>query len=85
MTEPSPESVQRGVAALIPFQRTYQLSLNPEDLAEMAYAVLRFANSAKSHTEIVEAVEELVANHLAENTRMMEAMKAAIRERDESK
>jgi len=39
----------------MPFQHTYRLPVNPEDLAAMAYAVLRFANSTKSLSEIVEA------------------------------
>jgi hypothetical protein len=67
MIEPSPESVQRGVAALMPFQRGYKLPVNPEDLAAMAYAVLRFANTTKPLPEIVEEAEKLVADHVAQH------------------
>ena len=63
MSEPSAKSVQRAVAALMPFQHTYRLPVNPEDLVAMAYAVLRFANSTKSLSENVEAAEGLVADH----------------------
>jgi hypothetical protein len=53
----------------MPFQRTYRLPVNPEDLAAMAYAVLRFAGSTKSLPEIAEAAERLVADHIADHSR----------------
>jgi hypothetical protein len=38
--EPSREQMERGAAALIPFVQEWRLSLNPEDLDEIASAVL---------------------------------------------
>jgi|tagenome__1003787_1003787.scaffolds.fasta_scaffold20913521_3 hypothetical protein len=38
--KPTAEQVERATAALVPFVQAWNLSLNPDDLAEMAYAVL---------------------------------------------
>jgi hypothetical protein len=71
----------RAVTALVPFARVYGLPVNPEDLELMAYAVLRFGNSTEEPPDIAQAVEDLVADHLAAHTRMTEAMEA-IRDRN---
>ena len=55
----------RATTALVPFVRAYGLPVNPEDLEVMAYAVLRYADSADELPEIARAVEELIADHLA--------------------
>jgi hypothetical protein len=34
------EQIERGAAALVPFVQAWNLPLNPEDLDELAYAVL---------------------------------------------
>ena len=34
------EQIERGAAALLPFDQEWNLPLNPEDLDELAYAVL---------------------------------------------
>lgn len=34
------EQIERGAAALVPFVQAWNLPLNPEDLDEIAYAVL---------------------------------------------
>jgi len=62
----------RAVTALIPFVRAFQLPLNPEELEVMAYAVLRFANSAEELPVIARAVDELIANHLAAHAQLRE-------------
>jgi hypothetical protein len=84
MTEPSEESMLRAVTALVPFVRTYGLPVNPEDLEVMAYAVLRFGNSTAELPDVAQAVEKLIADHLAAHARMMEAMDASIRDRNQS-
>lgn len=68
----------RAVTALVPFVRAYGLPANPEDLELMAYAVLRFGNSTEGLPDIAQAVEELIADHLAAHTRMTEAVEASI-------
>jgi hypothetical protein len=65
MSEPSDDSMMRAVTALVPFVRAFRLPLNPEELEVMAYAVLRFANSAEELPVIAQAVDKLIANHLA--------------------
>jgi hypothetical protein len=54
--EPSREQMERGAAALIPFVQEWRLSLNPEDLDEIAYAVLIHANGDATYEEIDAAV-----------------------------
>ena len=48
----------------------------------MAYAVLRFANSSQELPVVVQAVDELIAEHLAAHAQLSEAMRQAIRDRD---
>ncbi len=40
LSEVTREQIERGAAALLPFVREWKLPLNPEDLGELAYAVL---------------------------------------------
>jgi hypothetical protein len=82
MAEPSRESMLRAETALVPFVRAFRLPVNPEDLEVMAYAVLRFGNSTEELPDIDEAVEKLIADHLAAHARMMDAMEASIRDRN---
>jgi hypothetical protein len=82
MTEPSEESMIRAVTALVPFVRPFRLPVNPEELGVMAYAVLRFANSAEDPPAIAQAVDELIADHLAAHARLREATQRSIRDRD---
>jgi hypothetical protein len=84
MTEPSEEAILRAETALTPFVRAYELPVNPEDLGLMAYAVLKFANSTEDLTDVVQAVEKMITDHLAAHARMMEAMRASIHDRNRS-
>jgi hypothetical protein len=68
----------RAETALVPFVRGFNLPVNPEDLELMAYAVLRFANSTEELPAIAQAVEALIADHLAARQRMIDAMEASI-------
>lgn len=71
MTDHDPERaalalrVERGTAALIPFVQRWKLSLNPEDLAEMAYAVLEHADSTIDFHEVHRLVHEQLDEHEA--------------------
>ena len=55
----------RAVTALVPFVDAFGLPVNPEELEVMAYAVLRFADSAEELPAIARAVELLIADLLA--------------------
>lgn len=57
--------VERGTAALIPFVQRWDLSLNPEDLAEIAYAVLQHADTTTGYEEIHRLVNEQLDEHQA--------------------
>jgi hypothetical protein len=61
MSEPSTEQVERGVAALLPFVDAWNLSLNPEDLGELAWAVLKHSDGDTSFEEIQAAVRTQLA------------------------
>jgi hypothetical protein len=61
--EPTPEQVERATGALVPFVQEWDLSLNPEDLAEIAYAVLVHHDSDASWDEIDAAVRAQIAEH----------------------
>lgn len=54
--EPTPEQMERGVAALVPYVQEWKLSLNPEELYELAGAVLTHFDSADSF-DAIEAAE----------------------------
>ena len=61
MSDPTPEQMERAVTALLPFVTEWGLSLNPEDLHEIAYAVVAHFDSSASHEEILAAVEHQLA------------------------
>lgn len=75
--EPTQEQVERGAAALFPFVDEWKLSLNPENLTEIAYAVLRHHDRAASWEEL----EAEVRAQLAEWKRDRERMERFYRER----
>lgn len=72
----------RAVTALVPFVRTFRLPVNPDDLDVMAYAVLRFANSAEELPAIAQAVEQLIADHLAAHALPRQTMQRSARDPD---
>jgi hypothetical protein len=61
MVEPSREELGRAHAALIPFVAAYGLPVNPEELDEMAYAVLAHAVSRETLVEVHDAVKRQIA------------------------
>jgi len=63
MADPTPEQVERGTGALIPFVQAGGLQLNPEDLAEIAFAVLKHYDSTESWEAIHGAVKVQIAEH----------------------
>jgi hypothetical protein len=81
MSEPEREfnPVERGAVALLPFVHAWNLSLNPEDLHELAYAVLRHAYSAETYAEIADAVKHQIAEVAATHQRMSAAMGRGLR------
>lgn len=58
--EPTRDEVERGAAALVPFVRAWRLSLNPENLELMAYAVLVHSKTDVPIAEIDTAVADLI-------------------------
>jgi hypothetical protein len=50
--EPTQEQVDRGADAVLPFGEEWNLSLNPENLTELASAVLRHHDTAASWEEV---------------------------------
>jgi hypothetical protein len=54
--DPTSEQVERATDALVPFVQEWNLSLNPEELAELAYAVLLHHDSEATSDEIDAAV-----------------------------
>jgi hypothetical protein len=52
--------IDRGVNALVPFVQAWRLPLNPEDLSELAQAVLAHADSDESFDVVQEAVREQI-------------------------
>lgn len=73
---PDEQQMMRATTALGPFVRRWNLPLNPEDLAELAYAVLRHARSDDTPEQIVDAVEHQLDEHEAAARRLTEAMRA---------
>jgi len=59
--EPTPEQLKRAVAALLPFVEAWELSLETEDVREMAYAVLVHFDSPSGLDEIDVAVFDRIA------------------------
>jgi hypothetical protein len=74
--EPTPEQVERAAGALLPFVREWNLPLNPEDLDELAYAVLVHYDSDASWGEIEDAVRAQIADSRRRNE-MLEARRRA--------
>ena len=73
--EPTREQIERGAAALIPFVKEWDLAVNPEDLDEMAYAVLIHHDSDASWNEIDRAVRDQIADNRRRQAEMLEAMR----------
>src|SRR3954447_24217565 len=74
LMEPTREQVERGAAALIPFVEARKLSLSPEDLDELAYAVLVHHDSSASWEDIDRAVREQIAEVRQGHAEMLEAI-----------
>jgi ribonuclease HI len=74
--EPTSTQVERAAGALVPFVREWNLSLNPEDLAELAYAVLLHHDSEATWDEIDAAVRAQIEDH----RRRAEGLDKAMRE-----
>lgn len=53
--KPTPDQMERAVAALVPYVREWNLPLNPEHLHELAGAVLTHFDSADSFDAIDQA------------------------------
>lgn len=66
--------MDRAVAALLPFVREWGLSLNPEDLHEIAYAVLThgidLAPDEATYEAITKAVEGQIEEHRQQQSRL---------------
>lgn len=58
--------IQKGAAALIPFVERWNLNLNPEQLDEMAYAVLRNAFREGEGQEVYALIAKAVNQQLDE-------------------
>jgi hypothetical protein len=74
--QPNSEQMERAVAALIPFVREWGLPLNPEDLCELAAAVLVHYDSDESW----ESLDAAVRGQLAEYTRRRAAIEDSYRQ-----
>jgi len=71
---PSEDQVARGASALVPFVHEWCLSLNPENLDLMAYAVLLAVQSERPLEEIQAEVGALIADDARAHAEMLEAM-----------
>jgi len=65
--KPTPEQGKRASWALVPFVEEWNLSLNPEELDELSYAVLRHFDSDASWKEIHESVREQIEEYRRRN------------------
>jgi len=81
MTEPTEQEMRRAVTALGPFVRRWGLPLNPEDVDELAYAVLRHARTSDDLYEIAAAVEEQIDQHETQAQQLRDAMQAQLERR----
>jgi hypothetical protein len=61
MIEPSPEHVERGASALLPFVRDWNVALNPEDLELMSWVVLRYAATDLEEEQIIHEVAQILS------------------------
>jgi hypothetical protein len=66
------------MTALYPFVRAYDLPLNPEDLEEMVYAVLKHATELGPSEQITKAVQQQIASAGAAQEAMITAMQQSI-------
>ncbi|MGI5183314.1 hypothetical protein ACQEVZ_44360 [Dactylosporangium sp. CA-152071] len=80
-TEPTEREMFDAATALGPFVRRWRLPLNPEDIDQLAYAVLRHARSGAQSELIIAAVEAQIDEHEARAHAMFEAMQARIDQR----
>ena len=62
--KPTPEQMERAAAALMPYVQDWELSLNPEDLYELAGAVLAHFDSMESF-EAIDAAERARIEQIA--------------------
>lgn len=70
--KPTPEQMERAVAALVPYVQEWNLPLNPEELHELAGAVLTHFDSADSFDAIDEAERARFRSLLASRRRCTE-------------
>lgn len=61
--QPTPEQVERAAGVLGYFVTPWNLPVNPEELAELAYAVLVHFDSDASWDEIGAAVEDQIKEY----------------------
>lgn len=80
--KPTREQVERATLALVPFVQEWKLSLNLEDLNEIAYAVLVHHDSDASWDELEAAVRAQIAQHRQDAEALSKAMRDAAGERD---
>jgi hypothetical protein len=78
--KPTPEQVERAAGALVPFVEEWKLALNPEDLEEIAYAVLVHHDSDASWEQIDAAVREQIAEVRRDHAKMLEIMEQSRRD-----
>lgn len=78
LTEPTTEQLIRGASALVPFVTAYNLPLNPENVEEIVYAVLKHAARRSPAEEIAEAVEQQIASEAAAHAAMQESWRRSI-------
>jgi hypothetical protein len=69
--EPTQVEIHRGVTALVPFVQEWRLALNPEDLEEIAYAVLKHSHGPAVDEDDVgwREIDAAVRHQIAETAR----------------
>jgi hypothetical protein len=80
--DPTPKQVERAAGAILPFVQEWNLSLNPEDLAEIAYAVLVHHDSEADWDEIHAAVRAQIDDSRRQAEALSKAMPDASEESD---
>ena len=80
--DPTPEQVERAAGALVPFVQEWNLSLNPEDLEAIAYAVLVHHDSEAGWDAIDAAVRAQIDDHRRQAEALDKAMPEASDEPD---
>jgi hypothetical protein len=63
---PTETKMERAVVALVPFVNRWHLPLNPEELYEMASAVLEHADGAPLSDEVASEIDQRVNKQLDE-------------------